>query len=163
MKRNRAVISILIYLSMVLSSAVVFAQNGKKQENGLLMEEMLIHYDKLFEKYLEIAKKDVEELKEIVEPLKKKAHLSEGNSALIDSLYTRAQYEHVIMLENMIELLYAKMSLTLFLEEPEKKESIEKLRKKYESKAEYEKLLEKIDAFREKIKKEKEKITTTAE
>ena len=167
MSREKTSIFFLLLCAALLCVANVRAENAGQpqagQKNGLLLEEILVHYDKLFESYLELTKKDMEELDGIVEPLKKKSYSGAGNSELVDSIYIRAQYEHMAMLEKMIEVLYAKLSLMLFIIEPEKKELIERFRKKYESEAEYGKLRLRIDEFMEKINKEKEKITPSSD
>ena len=62
------------------------------------------------------------------------------------------------MLENMIELIYSKMGLSLLLLHPEKKDIIRSFREKYESDEEYEKLLEKISEFKKSVREAKEKI-----
>ncbi len=130
-------------------------------DDELMLEEIIVHHDRMFKDYLGTAKDDIRNFNNMIEPLNKKIY-SKGenvsNYQLVDSLYLKTIFDHVILLENMVELLYSKVGISLLIAEPGKKEILRNFREKYESEDEYRKLLKKINKFKGDIKESKEKI-----
>ena len=163
---KRLIMKVFLVIIMIFACGNIHAKEKNKPVPSdlgeeLVLEEIIVHYDRMFKDYVQTSKKDIGEFSKIIKPLKEKVYSKDetvSNYQLIDSLYLRAIFDHLVMLENMVELMYSKVGLSLLIAEPEKKEILRKFREKYESEDEYNKLLEKINGFKEDIKKSKEKI-----
>ena len=130
-------------------------------EDKLLIEEMMIHYDRVFQDYLKLAKEDMAEFNSTIKPLNDKVYSksdSVNNYQLVDHLYLKTILDHTLMLDNMMELLYSKMELSFMMIVPEKQDVIKKLREKYKSQTEYEKLLKKIEDFKKSLEESEDKL-----
>ena len=152
---------------MMLQAAICFSaeknSNVSKEstEDKLLVEEMMIHYDRVFQDYLKLVKEDMAEFNRMIKPLNDKVYSksdSVNNYQLIDHLYLKTILDHTLMLDNMMELLYSKMELSFMMIVPEKQDVIKKLREKYKSQTEYEKLLKKIEDFKNSLEESGDKL-----
>jgi hypothetical protein len=150
-----------------LQAAICFSaekdSNVSKEstEDKLLIEEMMIHYDRVFQDYLKLVKEDMAEFNRMIKPLNDKVYSksdSVNNYQLIDHLYLKTILDHTLMLDNMMELLYSKMELSFMMIVPEKQDVIKKLREKYKSQTEYEKLLKKIEDFKNSLEESGDKL-----
>jgi len=162
MKHAKPVLAVVVLTILSLSN-YINAQEKKPSpysgEDNLFLEEMMIHYDKLFSSYLETAGKDTEEFNRMMLPLKEKSYARQevpSNQQLIESLYLKSILDHLILLEHLLEILHSKLGVAWLIAQPEEKPILKSLQQKYESREEYDKLLRKIETLEREIRNNKE-------
>ena len=76
---RRLLLKSLLVIIMVFVSGNTYAEQKEKPAGSasgekLVLEEIIVHYDRMFKDYLQTSKKDIDEFNRIIKPLKEKVY-----------------------------------------------------------------------------------------